>query len=107
MIEGKIVKVRFMKLFPEQRIWVFIGKAIKFTENWIMLEGKGIIASKGNINPVDIDKESRIILVPRNNIAHIIILPDDFDVENIEIHTRGVRIFAGVKNGPDTSISEL
>jgi hypothetical protein len=107
MIEGKIVKVRFRKVFAEQRVWVFIGRAVKFTEHWLMLDGKGLLVSKGNIPPVDIDKERRIILVPHYNIAHMRVLPDDFDIDSIEIHIKGVRIFAGVKSGPDTSISEI
>ena len=107
MLEGKILKVRFQKHYAEQRIWVFIGKALKFTENWLMLEGKGILISKGSINPVDIDSEKRIILIPHNNIAHIRILPDDFDLDKIEIDTKGLRIFVRVKGGPDTSIGEI
>jgi len=107
MIEGKIVKIRFKKYFEEQKLWVFVGKVLKFTENWTMMEGKGIIYLKGQINPVDIDKNKRIILVPRENIFHIRILPDDFDIENIEVITKGVRIFLKVKSGPDTSISEI
>ena len=88
-------------------MWVFVGKVLKFTENWVMLEGKGILIVKGLIEPVDMDKEKRIIIVPRDNVAHIRILPDDFDVDNIEIEIKGMRIFAKVKNGPDTSISEI
>ncbi|MCK9266476.1 hypothetical protein M0P98_06305 [bacterium] len=107
MIEGKIVKVRFKKYFNEQRLWVFIGKTIKFTENWLMLDGKGILVSRGGIPPADVDKERRVILVPHSNIAHIRVLPDNFDVDNIDIQIKGVRIFAGVKDGPDTSISEI
>ncbi|MCM8766664.1 MAG: hypothetical protein NC917_06265 [Candidatus Omnitrophica bacterium] len=107
MIEGKIVKVRFKKYYSEQKLWVFIGKVLKFTENWIMLEGKGIIVIKGQVSPVEIDREKRIIIVPRENISHIRILPDDFDIDNIEVITRGLRIFVKVKNGPDTSISEI
>jgi len=107
MIEGKIVKIRFKKYFAEQRLWVFIGKVIKFTENWIMVDGKGIVIMKGKVTPVDVDKEKRVILVPRENISHIRILPDDFDIENIEIIERDMRLFVKVKNGPDTSISEI
>ena len=107
MIEGKIVKIRFKKYFAEQRLWVFIGRVIKFTENWVMVEGKGIVIMKGKISPIDVDKEKRIILIPRENIAHIRILPDDFDIENIEIVERDMRLFVKVKNGPDTSISEI
>ena len=107
MIEGKIVKIRFKKYFAEQRLWVFIGKVIKFTENWVMVDGKGIVIMKGKVTPVDVDKEKRIILIPRENISHIRILPDDFDIENIEIIERDMRLFVKVKNGPDTSISEI
>lgn len=107
MIEGKIVKVRFKKFFPEQKLWVFIGKVLKFTENWIMIEGKGIVVMRGQVSPVDIDKERRIILIPRDNIFHLRILPDDFDVDNIEVVEKGLRLFVKVKGGPDTSISEI
>jgi hypothetical protein len=107
MIEGKIVKIRFKKYFVEQRLWVFIGKVIKFTENWVMVDGKGIVIMKGKVTPVDVDKEKRVILIPRENISHIRILPDDFDIENIEIIERDMRLFVKVKNGPDTSISEI
>jgi len=107
MIEGKIVKIRFKKYFAEQRLWVFIGKVIKFTENWVMVDGKGIVIMKGKVTPVDVDKEKRIILIPRENISHIRILPDDFDIENIEIVERDMRLFVKVKNSPDTSISEI
>jgi hypothetical protein len=107
MIEGKIIKIRFRRNYAEQKVWVFIGKVLKFTENWLMLDGKGILVMKGNIQPVDVDDKKRIIMIPRDNIAHIRILPDDFDIDKIKIDIKGVRIFAAVENGPDTSISEI
>ncbi len=107
MIEGKIIKVRFKKNYAEQKVWVFIGKVLKFAENWLMLDGKGILVMEGGVHPVDVDKENRLIIVPRDNISHIRVLPDDFDIDNINIEIRGIRIFAKVKNGPDTSVSEI
>ncbi|MCM8771553.1 MAG: hypothetical protein NC926_00120 [Candidatus Omnitrophica bacterium] len=107
MIEGKIVKIRFKKYFQEQKLWVFVGKVLKFTENWIMIEGKGIVVIKGQVKPVDIDSEKRIILIPRDNIAHIRILPDNFDIERINVIEKGLRLFIKVEDGPDTSISEI
>jgi len=107
MIEGKIIKVRFKKSYSEQKVWVFIGKVLKFTESWLMLDGKGILVMKGQVKPVDVDRERRLIVVPRENVSHIRILPDDFDIDNISIEIKGVRIFAKVKNGPDTSVSEI
>jgi hypothetical protein len=107
MIEGNIVKVRFRKNYMEQTSWVFIGKVLKFTENWVALEGKGLIVSKGKVVPVTVDEESRIVMVPRDNIAHIRILPDEFNVNQIEVKIVGLRIYVGVPGGPDTSISEV
>ncbi len=106
-LTGKKVKIRFKKYFEEQRLWVFIGKIIRFTENWAMLEGKGLIVSKGKITPVDIDDEVRTLIIPRDNISHIRLLPDDFDVSNIEVEVRGIRYFVKVKGGPHTSIGEI
>ncbi len=107
MIEGKIVKIRFKKYFLEQKLWIFVGKVLKLTENWLMVEGKGIVVLKGQVTPVDIDEEKRVILVSRDNIAHIRVLPDTFDIEKIEVITKGLRLFIKVKDGPDTSISEI
>lgn len=106
-LTGKMIKIRYKKFFEEQRLWVFIGKVIKFTENWVIVDGKGVIISKGKINPVDIDKEVRTLIIPRDNISHIRLLPDDFDVSNIEVEEIGFRYFVKVKNGPHTSIGEI
>lgn len=106
-IKGKMVKIRFKKYFEEQRLWVFVGKVLEFTENWIMVEGKGLIVLKGKVTPVDIDEKIRTLLIPRDNIAHIRILPDNFDISNIEIEQTGIRYFIKVKDGPHTSIGEI
>ena len=58
MIAGKMVKVRFKKYFVEQRLWVFVGKVLHFSENWLMVEGKGIISYKG-IEPAHVDENPR------------------------------------------------
>jgi len=107
MIEGNIVKVRFRKSYPEQTAWVFIGKVLKFTENWLALDGKGVIVNKGKVNPVNIDEDCRVVMVPRDNIAHIRVLPDSFDVNYIEVKIVGTRIYVAVVDGPDTSVSDL
>jgi hypothetical protein len=106
-LEGKIIKVRFRKNYAEQKVWVFIGKVLEFTDAWLMLDGRGILVMKGNIQPVDTDEKKRIILIPRDNVAHIRVLPDNFDIDKIKVEIKGIRIFARVENGPDTSISEI
>ena len=106
MITGKMVKIRFRRSFPDQKQWVFIGKVLEFTENWLTVEGKAIVLFKGRPEPVDIDAEPRILMVPKENIAHIRLLPDDFDVTEIKSTIRGLRTYVEVPGAPDTSIGE-
>lgn len=80
---------------------------LEFKENWIKVEGKGIIVVYGQVNPVDIDDEPRVMLIPRDNIALIRLLPDDFDVNKIEIERKNNRYFIKVKNAPSASLGEL
>ncbi len=103
-LEGAMVKIRFKKYFSEQRQWVLIGKVLEMTENWIMVNGKGVIQHRGM--GCEVDEEPRVVIVPRDNIAHIRILPDNFNIGKITIVTRGGRNFAKVTDGPDTSIGE-
>lgn len=105
--KGKIVKVRFQRHFVEQKLWVFIGKVVECTNDWFVLEGKAIISLKGQIKSADIDEDIRTIMVPRENIAHIRILPDTFNFETMEIITKGMRQYLKVSGGPDTSIGDI
>ena len=104
MIKGKMVKIRFKTYYVEQRHWVLVGKVLEFTESWVMVEGRGIVSVKGQIRPADVDTDTRTLLIPRENIAHIRILPDTFDVQDIEFTSQGSRAFIRVKDGSDTSI---
>ena len=61
----------------------------------------------GQVNPVDIDNETRVMLVPRENIAHIRLLPDDFNMAKIEIEHKNYRYFIKSKSIPSISLGEL
>jgi hypothetical protein len=106
MIEGKMVKIRFRRYFADQKQWIFVGKITGFTENWVTVNGKGIVVFKGRKEPVDIDDEPRILVIPRENIAHIRLLPPDFDVRKIKIDVKQFRMYVKVPGAPDTSIGE-
>ena len=106
MIVGKIVKIRFKRYFAEQKLWVFIGRVREFTENWVVVEGKGIVVFKGRADPADVDGAIRTLVVPRDHIAHIRVLPDTFDVGNIRVRSDKFRLYVEVDGGPDSSISE-
>ena len=106
MITGKMVRIRLKRYFDEQRQSVFVGSVVDSTEHWISIDGKAIIIAKRLTQPVDIDAESRILMVPRENIASVRILPDDFDISVIVTEIRGLRIFMKVKDAPDAAIGE-
>ena len=106
MITGKMVKIRFRRYFPDQKQWVFIGKVLELTDSWVTVEGKAIVLFKGRPEPVDIDAEPRVLMVPSANIAHIRLLPDDFDITKIKTRIKGLRTYVKVPNAPDTSIGE-
>jgi hypothetical protein len=106
MLKGKKVRIRLKRHFVEQRLTVFIGDVLDFTENWVSINARGIIFLKGDVEPVDIDKEPRVLVIPRENVAHMRVLPDDFDVSNITILYEGRRVCVAVEGAPHTSIGE-
>ena len=106
MLKGKVVKIRFKRNFADQKLWVFIGKVLEFSNYWISVEGRGLVIFKGRQQPVDIDDEPRLLVIPRETIAHIRVLPDDFDYRNIQTKSKGFRLYVDIPGGPDTSISE-
>lgn len=107
MDAGKIVKIRFKRYFSSQKLWIFVGEVLEFTETWVKINGKGIIFTSGQLEPFNIDEEARSLLVPRDNIAHIRILPEDFDIEKIEIYRDKNRWYIKVANAPDASLGEM
>lgn len=56
------------------------------------------------IPPALIDEEVRTLVFPRESIFSIRILPDDFDLENIQIVVHNRRLDLVVDGGPDFSI---
>jgi len=107
MIVGKMVRVRLRRDFFEQRLWVFVGKVIKFTEGWVTIEGKGLTVLKRAQLEVDVEDEPRVVVIPRDNIAIIRVLPDDFDMMNIRTVNKGHKLCLVVDGGPDATIVEM
>jgi len=106
MITGNMVKIRTKRYFSGQPLWFIVGKVLDSSENWVKVEGKGIGFFHGKVDPVDIDEDMRVLLLPRENIAHIRILPDDFDITNINVERVGFRYYIEVENAPDASLGE-
>jgi len=107
MIVGKMVRLRLRRDFFEQRLWVFVGKVLGFTESWIMIEGKGLtVLQRGQLD-VDVENELRTVLIPRDNVAIIRVLPDDFDMTCIRTINKGHKLCLVVDGGPDATIAEM
>jgi hypothetical protein len=106
MEQGNFVTVRFKRHFAEQKLWVFIGQINQLTEHWIEIEGKAIVFNTGQTNPIDIDKEPRTLVCPRENIAHVRILPNNFDIREIQTYRKNARWYIRVEDAADASLGE-
>ena len=107
MIVGKMVRIRLRRDFFEQRLWVFVGKVIEFSEAWVMVEGKGLtVLQRGQLG-VEIEPELRVVVIPRDNIAIIRVLPDTFDMNDIRTVNKGHKLCLAVEGGPDATIAEM
>ncbi len=130
MYKGKIVRVRLRRDTDVQPAWVMVGKVIDFTDYWVTVEGKGITVFRrkvrtrssmavrglrivqddpdtGQMVPAMVDEEPRTVVVPRDNINNVRILPDDFDLNNIRIVVSGQRVDLVVDGAPNSPIDEL
>ena len=106
MIDEKKVKIRFKRYFKEQKLWFFVGDVQDSSENWVKIYGKGILFDTGKMRVISIDPEPMAILCPHQNIAHIRILPDHFDLNHIETYPKDDRWFFKVEGEPDASLGE-
>ena len=48
-----------------------------------------------------------MLLLPRDNIAHIRILPDDYDLKEVKVERVGFRYYIKIKGAPDASLGEV
>ena len=105
--KGKVVRFSMRHTFQEQRLWVFVGRVIDYSENWLCIEGKGLIVLKRAGISVEIDDECRKLMLPRETINVIRILPDDFDVDNIEAINEGHKLCLKVNGAPNATIADM
>lgn len=55
---------------------------------------------------VEIEDELRVVVIPRDNIAIIRVLPNNFDITNIRTVTKGHKLCLVVDGAPDATIAE-
>lgn len=107
MIKDRMVRVKLKKHYKEQRPYNYVGKATAFSEDWVVLEAKGIMLSRAQPNGVQIDARANPVMIPRDNIESIRILPDSFDINNITVTTEGQQLRLVVDGPRDVFIGEL
>ena len=86
---------------------LYVGKVSGFSEEWIILHAKGMMLSRNQPNGVQIDEKPSAILIPRDNIDSIRVLPDNFDINTIKITTEGQQIRMVVDGAQDALLGEM
>lgn len=107
MIKGHNVRIKLRKYFREQRPMSYVGKVTSFSEDWVVLEARGIMLSRQQPNGVQIDAKSSAMMIPRDNIESIRVLPSNFDITKIQVSTEGQQLVLLVEGAPDAYIGEL
>ncbi len=107
MIKDRIVRIKLIKRFQEQRPISYIGKVTAFSESWVVLDAYGVMLCRQESEGVQVDKRASAIMIPRENVESIQILPDNFDLENLKFTTEGARLVLVVDGSRDSFVGEL
>jgi len=107
MLKDRIARVKLRKHSHEQRPFSYVGKVTAFNDAWVGLEAVGIMLSRQQPSGVQIDKRPSVVLIPRDNIESIIVLPDNFDWQNFKVTTEGQQLQIIVDGKRDVFIGEM
>ncbi|MGC8737411.1 MAG: hypothetical protein ACP5UA_02045 [Candidatus Hydrogenedens sp.] len=107
MIKDRIVRIKMKKNFKEQKPFSFVGKITLWSENWIALEGKGIMLTRQQSSGVQIDEGIKVLLIPRESIDHIQVLPDNFDITQLKVTTEGQQLVLVIDGKRDSILGEM
>ena len=86
---------------------MFIGTVLRWTDQLLVLNGKGFVWVKGCTHPAVVDKTMRTPVAPIGNIPHIRVLPDDFHMADIRLRIEQLTVYVIVDGAPDTAIGKL
>lgn len=85
----------------------YVGKCTAFSDFWVVIEGRGVMVARSQPNNVQVDKDRAAILIPRDNVESIQVLPDNFDTKKIQITTEGQQLHMIVDGAADSYIGEI
>ncbi|HIJ64420.1 MAG TPA: hypothetical protein HPP77_00610 [Candidatus Hydrogenedentes bacterium] len=107
MISDKIVCLRVKRGFYEEKPWAYVGKVRQFSENWVAIDARGIYVFRTQTMSIEVDQEVRGFVIPRESIASIRVLPDDFDRKSIQVDLADSKLRMLVKGAPDCFIGDV
>lgn len=107
MLKDRVIRIRLKKYFHEQKPLCYVGKCTDMNDSWVVVDGRALMIARNAPDNVQIDKKSAYIVIPRDNIESIRVLPDTFDVENMKITTEGQQLRLVVDGKRDCMIGEL
>jgi len=107
MIKDRIVRIRLRKYYKEQKPFSYVGKVTAWSENWVAIEGKGIMLSRQSSTGVQIDADIKLILIPRETIETIQILPDSFNINDIRTTTEGQQVVLVIDDKRNAFLGEI
>jgi len=107
MIKDRIVRVKLKRHYQEHRPISYVGKVTAFNDYWVAMEATGLMIARNQPNHVQIDPHRGAAVIPRDNIESIMVLPDDFNVKDIQVTTEGQQIQIDVTGAPNVYIGEL
>ncbi len=107
MIKDRMVRIRLKKHYKEQKPFSYVGKVTAWTENWVAIEGKGIMLSRQSSTGVQIDEDIRVILIPREAIETIQLLPDSLNINNLRTTTSGQQVVLIIDEKRNSFLGEI
>ena len=107
MLKDRMIRIRLNKSYQQQRPISYVGKCTGFNNYWVVIDGRGLMVTRSQSSGVQIDAKSSINVVPRNNIESIRVLPDDFDISNMQVSTEGQQLVIMVKNAQPCFVGEI
>lgn len=107
MLQNRIVRVKLKKSYQQQRPISYVGKCTAFSENWVGLEAVGLMVSRQQPSGVQFDKRPSLVVVPRDSIESVVVLPDNFDWQNMKATTEGQQICIVVDGKRDVFVGEM
>ena len=107
MLKDRIVRIKLKKHFKEQRPISYVGKVTSMNDYWVVVDARALMLNRHESVGVQSDKKNNAIVIPRDNIESIRVLPDSFDAANLRFTTDGQQLRMIVDGALDCYIGEL